>query len=116
VPEAVGIEVRAVAVSQVGESRRSFDAEGGARAWAQLRADEHGSVIGEADKARVEGRVPQSGEEEAVVHVEPLCIVALGPWHDVGGAQQGWFSDAGLKQRFGESRVDLMAYGRTPWS
>jgi hypothetical protein len=22
----------------------------------------------------------------------------------------------GLKQRFGESRVDLMAYGRTPWS
>jgi predicted ATPase len=25
-------------------------------------------------------------------------------------------SGAGLKQRFGESRVDLMAYGRTPWS
>ena len=23
---------------------------------------------------------------------------------------------AGLKQRFGESRVDLMAYGRTQWS
>jgi hypothetical protein len=23
---------------------------------------------------------------------------------------------AGLKQRFGESRVGLMAYGRTPWS
>jgi hypothetical protein len=23
---------------------------------------------------------------------------------------------AGLKQRFGESRVDLMAYGQTPWS
>jgi len=23
---------------------------------------------------------------------------------------------AGLKQRVGESRVDLMAYGRTPWS
>jgi hypothetical protein len=23
---------------------------------------------------------------------------------------------AGLKQHFGESRVDLMAYGRTPWS
>jgi hypothetical protein len=22
----------------------------------------------------------------------------------------------GLKQRFGESRVDLMAYGRAPWS
>jgi hypothetical protein len=22
----------------------------------------------------------------------------------------------GLKQRFGENRVDLMAYGRTPWS
>ena len=22
----------------------------------------------------------------------------------------------GLEQRFGESRVDLMAYGRTPWS
>jgi len=25
-------------------------------------------------------------------------------------------TEAGLKQRFGESRVDLMAYGRTPWS
>jgi predicted nucleotidyltransferase len=24
--------------------------------------------------------------------------------------------ETGLKQRFGESRVDLMAYGRTPWS
>ena len=24
--------------------------------------------------------------------------------------------NAGLQQRFGESRVDLMAYGRTPWS
>jgi hypothetical protein len=34
----------------------------------------------------------------------------------------GWFlavlsgGETGLKQRFGESRVDLMAYGRTPWS
>jgi hypothetical protein len=26
------------------------------------------------------------------------------------------FALAGLKQRSGESRVDLMAYGRTPWS
>jgi hypothetical protein len=26
------------------------------------------------------------------------------------------YLEAGLKQRFGESRVDLMAYGRTPWS
>jgi hypothetical protein len=25
-------------------------------------------------------------------------------------------SETGLKQRFGESRVDLMAYGRAPWS
>jgi site-specific recombinase XerD len=25
-------------------------------------------------------------------------------------------TQAGLKQRFGESRVDLMAYGRAPWS
>jgi hypothetical protein len=28
--------------------------------------------------------------------------------------QRGYLT--GLKQRFGESRVDLMAYGRTPWS
>ena len=30
----------------------------------------------------------------------------------------GVFPDGitGLKQRFGESLVDLMAYGRTPWS
>jgi hypothetical protein len=25
-------------------------------------------------------------------------------------------SHTGLKQRFGESRVELMAYGQTPWS
>ena len=30
--------------------------------------------------------------------------------------QIGVVNVAGLKQRFGESRVDLMAYGRTQWS
>jgi type I restriction enzyme M protein len=29
---------------------------------------------------------------------------------------QSGLAQTGLKQRFGESRVDLMAYGRTPWS
>jgi hypothetical protein len=33
-----------------------------------------------------------------------------------GKGRQGNPRQAGLKQRFGESRVDLMAYGRTPWS
>jgi hypothetical protein len=35
---------------------------------------------------------------------------AMGPMF---GAE---FAVAGLKQRFGESRLDLTAYGRTPWS
>src|SRR5438552_13886307 len=32
------------------------------------------------------------------------------------GKKYGRLANAGLKQRFGESRADLMAYGRTPWS
>jgi hypothetical protein len=40
------------------------------------------------------------------------------PALDVEGASGDDFARhlAGLKQRVGESRVDLMAYGRTPWS
>jgi len=37
-----------------------------------------------------------------------------GFFHFVGA--QMLLGETGLKQRFGESRVDLMAYGRTPWS
>jgi hypothetical protein len=33
--------------------------------------------IGEADQARVEGRIPERGEEQAVMHIEPLRVVAF---------------------------------------
>jgi hypothetical protein len=35
---------------------------------------------------------------------------------DLVHVENSRFSNTGLKQRFGESRVGLMAYGRTQWS
>jgi hypothetical protein len=51
---AVGGQVGAMHISQVGQSRRALDTESGSRGGAQFRAGERGSVIGEADQARVE--------------------------------------------------------------
>jgi hypothetical protein len=84
-----------VCVSQVGQSRRPLDAERGSRGGAQFGADERASFIGEADQARVEGRIPERGKEQAVVHVEPLRVDAFGPGHDVGGPQQSGVGNAG---------------------
>ena len=61
----------------------------------QFDAGEHGSVIGEADQASVERRIPEGGEEQTVVHVKALRVVAHGSGHDVGGPQQGGIGDAG---------------------
>ena len=50
----------------------------------------------EADKARIEGRIPVSGEQQTVVNVEALgVIVALGPGYDVACSQKGPVGDAG---------------------
>ena len=54
-----------------------------------------GSVFGEADEAGVEDRIPKCRENQAVVHIETLRVVAIGPRHDVGGTQQGGIGDAG---------------------
>jgi hypothetical protein len=75
---AVGGQVGVVGASQIGQSRCPLDAECGSRGSTQLRAGEHGSVIGEADQALVEGGIPEGGEEQAVVDIEALCVVAFG--------------------------------------
>jgi hypothetical protein len=68
---------------QVGQSRCALYAERGPRCVAQFGAGEGGSVIGEADQASVEGGIPQRGEKQAVVYVEALRVIALGPGDDI---------------------------------
>jgi hypothetical protein len=75
----VGGQVGAVGVSQVEEAGRAFEAKTGPGGGARSGAGEHGSVIGEADQPGIEGRVPESCEQQSVVHIEPLRVVTFGP-------------------------------------
>src|SRR5712671_1098147 len=67
--------------------------------------DEHGRVIGmtPATLAAIRPHLTLFGPPQPnAASTDPFVAAAL--------------SETGLKQRFGESRVDLMAYGRTQWS
>ena len=63
-------------------NRSALSMPSAVRAAAQFEIGEYGSVIGEADQARVEGRIPQCGEKQPVVNIEALCVVAFGPRDD----------------------------------
>jgi len=84
-----------VGISQAGQWWRLPDTECGPRRGAQFGVGKHGSVIGEADQPRVEGGVPQRRKHQAVMDIEPLCLVAFGPGHDVGGSKQSGIGDTG---------------------
>src|SRR5690242_5580831 len=79
----------------------SYQARGGGRAerlpsvLAEKLTDQSSSVVGKADEPSIEGGVPKCGEQEAVVHVEALCIRAIRPGHDVRRSKQGRIGDAG---------------------
>src|SRR5579883_380289 len=98
-PEDVGAmpgEVRAVLVAQAVEARRRGETERGARDGAERWGGDREAVVVEGDEAFVEGGVPESGEEEAVMDVEALRIArAVRPADDVRGAQQRPLGDAG---------------------
>jgi len=85
----VGGQVGVVGIAQVGQSRRPLDAKRDPCGGAQSGAGQYSCLIREADEPRFEGRIPESGEQQAIVHIEPLRIVTFGPGHNVGGAQQG---------------------------
>jgi 4-carboxymuconolactone decarboxylase len=51
----------------------------------------------------------------ALLHATAYCGIPAG-LDAFRAAHEVLVSEAGLKQRVGESRVYLMAYGRTPWS
>jgi hypothetical protein len=44
------------------------------------------AVVIEADEALVEGSVPESGEQQAVVDVEALLVGAVGPGDEMRAA------------------------------
>ncbi len=92
---AVRGEVGAVCVTQAAECGRRLKSEGLTGGCAQRGAGAHRAVIGKGDEAGVKGCIPQRGEQQAVVHVEALRVVAVGPGHDVRGAQERWLGYAG---------------------
>ena len=85
---AVRGKVGAVRLAQALERRRCLDGESLAGDGAEQWAGERSAVIGEADKALIESRVPQRREQETVVDVEALLVITIGPWHDVRGSQK----------------------------
>ena len=89
------------------------DAESLARGFAELGTGERRAVVGEADEALIEGGVPEGREQKAVVDVEALLVVAVGPGHDVGGAQQRGLGDAG--ERAAAAPVVHQASRNTSW-
>jgi hypothetical protein len=89
------VKISTVFVSQSRNARRRLDRQCPPRHFAQFRAGEGRPIIGEADEALIEGGVPQRREQQAVVDIKALFIGALGPWHDMRGAQQRRLRNAG---------------------
>jgi hypothetical protein len=48
--------------------------------------------------------------------IQPAIRKIAANFYITRGFKRIQIGNTGLKQRVGESRVDLMAYGRTPWS
>jgi hypothetical protein len=84
------------------------------------------NIASDIEPDQPKGSVPEVYDPEAKAYVShprktESAIITV---NKDGTASQTSFSDngtslvtdTGLKQRLGESRVDLMAYGRTPWS
>jgi hypothetical protein len=71
-------------------------AEPGKRVITKRGAEHRRTVPCESDEPRVEGGVPISGEEEAVMDVQALGVIAaVGPRLDMAGAQQLRLGDTG---------------------
>ena len=50
----------------------------------------------EGDQAAIKGGIPEGGEEQAVMHVQPGGVrPAMLPGNNVGSPQQVWIADAG---------------------
>ncbi len=92
---AMGSEGGVMGLSQIGQSRHPRDAESGPCGGAQFGGRERASVIGKADEARVERRIPKCGEEQAIADIEALRVSAFSPRNDTGRPQQGRIGDAG---------------------
>ena len=76
-------EIGAMSILKAPKRGHCINAKSGPRDFAEVGTSERGAVISEADKALVEGSVPQRREQQSVVHVEPLLVAAVGPGHDV---------------------------------
>ena len=69
---AMGGKVGAMRVAQMGQSRRASNTERGTGGGAQSGVGEHGTVVSEAEETRIERGIPERGENQTVVHIEPL--------------------------------------------
>ena len=70
-------EICAVGVSEIRQSRRALDPQRSQCGGAQIRAGKHGSVIGEADEACVEGSVPQCRAEDLMMPLSSIDLCAV---------------------------------------
>ena len=75
--------------------RRCVDAQGLARSLTELGIGARQAIISEANEALIKGRVPQGRQQNAVVDVEALHVVAFRPGHNVRSAEQPGLGDSG---------------------
>jgi hypothetical protein len=80
-PGTVQRKITVVSVTKTTKRRRGVDSEGLASNCAEAGADAQSAVVGEADQPLVECGVPQSGEQEPIVDIEALRIVAVSAKH-----------------------------------
>jgi hypothetical protein len=91
----VECQVYAMSVAQTLKRQRLGKPKGVAFFLPQPRACKDRAVCGETHEAAIEGRIPKSRKEQAVVHIEALCVCAISPRFDVGRSEECPFGNAG---------------------
>jgi hypothetical protein len=88
-------KVYLVCVAEAAKRRHCVDTKSLACSLTELRPNKRRAVAGETDETLVECGVPEGREEQAVVDIEALLVIAVRPGDDVGSAQQRRVGDAG---------------------
>src|SRR5262245_58271435 len=81
-------------IPKAGERRRSVEGQCPSSGRAETRVRNRYTVIGKGNETLIEGGIPQSGEEQAIMYVEALLVLALRPRHDVRCTQERRLGDA----------------------
>lgn len=82
-------DIRGMGRHEPGDAQWPLEAENVLGRCVESRRYGDDAVLADTDEARVEGRIEMGGEQEPIVHVEPLGVaVAVRPWLRMARPQQ----------------------------